>query len=43
LGATPTRQVPIVQTLWVVETTADVVAALAAPPSINPDETVGLH
>jgi hypothetical protein len=39
----PTRQVLIVQPLWVIETPTDGVGAQAAPPSDNPDGTVELH
>jgi hypothetical protein len=38
-GTTPTRQVPIVQPLWVIETTTDRVRARASHPSDNPDGT----
>jgi hypothetical protein len=37
----PTRQEPIVQSLRVIKTPADGVNAQAAPPSDNPDGTVG--
>jgi hypothetical protein len=42
-GTAPTRQVPIVQDLWVIETLADGVSVLAVPPFNNPDGTMGLH
>jgi hypothetical protein len=40
---TPTRQVPVVQPLRVIKTPKDGVSAHAAPPSDNPNRTVGLH
>jgi hypothetical protein len=43
LGTTPTRQVPIVQPLWVIETPTDGVNVQAMPPSDNPNGTVGLR
>jgi hypothetical protein len=43
LGTTPTRQVPIVQTLRIIETPMDGVSAQVAPPSDNPNGTLGLH
>jgi hypothetical protein len=39
----PTRQVSIVQPLWVIETPADGVSVHVTPPSDNPDGTMGLH
>jgi hypothetical protein len=39
----PTRQVPIVQLLWVIETPVDGVVVLITAPSNNPDRIVGLH
>jgi hypothetical protein len=36
-------QVSIVQPLLVIETPMDEIGALAAPPSDNPDGTMGLH
>jgi hypothetical protein len=42
-GTAPTRQVPVVQPLRVIETPTDGVSAHAAPPSDNPDGTVGIH
>jgi hypothetical protein len=42
-GTVPTRQVPIVHPLRVIETPADGVGAHVTPRSNNPDETVGLH
>jgi hypothetical protein len=42
-GTMPTRQVPIVQLLWVIETPVDGVVVLITAPSNNPDRIVGLH
>jgi hypothetical protein len=42
-GTMPTRQVPIVYPLRVMETPEDGVGAHVAPLSDNPDRTVGLH
>jgi hypothetical protein len=41
LGTVPTRQVTIVQPLWVIKTLTDRVRAHAAHPSNNLDGTVG--
>jgi hypothetical protein len=43
MGTTPTRQVPIVQPLWVIYTPKDAVSVHAAPYSNIPNATVGLH
>jgi hypothetical protein len=40
-GTSPTRQVPVVQPLWVIETPEDGVDVHVTPPSDNPDETGG--
>jgi hypothetical protein len=39
----PARQVPIIQSLRVIETPADGVSVYPAPPSDNLDRTMGLH
>jgi hypothetical protein len=43
LGTVPTRQVPIVQPLWVIKTPTDGITAEAAPPSDKADGTVEHH
>jgi hypothetical protein len=43
LGITPTRQVPIVQPIRVIETPTDGADMQAAPPSDKPNATVGFH
>jgi hypothetical protein len=40
-GNAPTRQVPVVQPLWVIETSEDGVGTCTAPPSDNPDKKRG--
>jgi hypothetical protein len=42
-GTTPTRQVPVVRPLRVIETPADEVIVQVATPFDNPDGTVRLH
>jgi hypothetical protein len=42
-GTVPTRQVSVIQPLWILETPADRVGSQAVAPSDNPDGTVGLH
>jgi hypothetical protein len=39
----PTRQVPVVQPLWVIKTPMDGVSTQPTPPSDNVDGTAGLH
>jgi hypothetical protein len=43
LRTTLTRQVPVVQPFWVIETPEDGVGAHAVPPSDNPDGIMGLY
>jgi hypothetical protein len=42
-GTVLTRQVLIVQPLWVIKTPTDGIGAHTAPPSDNPEGTVGHH
>jgi hypothetical protein len=42
-GTAPSRQVALVQPLWVIETPTDEVNAYTAPPYDNPNGIMGLH